>query len=251
MALTDDAIIQIKAMITSGELQPRDRLPREPDLAAMLGVSRNSLREAVRALSLVRILDVRQGDGTYVAAMSTASLLESLSFLLEFRRDSGVVEFLQVRRILEPAAAAIAARTMTSAQAEELHASVHTTEQCTDITELVRHDLAFHSAIAVSTGNAVLASMVDTVSMPTQRARVWRGLTDRDAVARTVAEHRGILEAIEAHDAELAAARTLAHISGVLRWLERAGQTAEDAAGADDQDADEDERPVTPPSTVP
>jgi DNA-binding FadR family transcriptional regulator len=223
MALTDDAISQIKAMITSGELGPGDRLPREPDLAALIGVSRNSLREAVRALSMVGILDVRQGNGTYVSSMSTGSLLESLSFLLEFRRDSGVVEFLQVRRILEPAAAAIAARTMTPEQIDGLRASVRATGVSTDITELVRHDLAFHSAIAVSTGNTVLASMVDTVSMPTERARIWRGLTDTDAVTTTIHEHVRIIEAIEAHDPELAAARTLTHISGVLEWLERAG----------------------------
>ena len=222
MALTDDAITQIKAMITSGELGPGDRLPREADLAALIGVSRNSLREAVRALSMVGILDVRQGNGTYVSSMSTGSLLESLSFLLEFRRDSGVLEFLQVRRILEPAAAAIAARTMTSEQIDGLRASVRATGASTDVTELVRHDLAFHSAIAASTGNTVLASMVDTVSMPTERARIWRGLTDTDAVTTTIDEHVRIIEAIEAHDAELAAARTLVHISGVLEWLERA-----------------------------
>lgn len=229
MALTDDAITQIKEMITSGKLRPGDRLPREADLAALIGVSRNSLREAVRALSLVRILDVRQGDGTYVSSMSTESLLESLSFLLEFRRDSSVVEFLEVRRILEPAAAAMAARTMTPAQVDGLRASVDATCTATDVTDLVRHDLAFHSAIAVSTGNAVLASMVDSVSMPTERARIWRGLTDDDAVARTIEEHLRIVDAIDAHDADLAAARTLVHISGVLEWLRRAGEAAPEA----------------------
>ena len=64
MAVTDDAILRVKEMIVSGELKPGDRLPREADLAERLGLSRNSLREAVKALSLVRVLDVRQGDGT-------------------------------------------------------------------------------------------------------------------------------------------------------------------------------------------
>ncbi|WP_129336302.1 FadR/GntR family transcriptional regulator [Cellulomonas endophytica] len=229
MALTDDAITQIKAMITSGDLKPGDRLPREADLAAMIGVSRNSLREAVRALSLVRILDVRQGDGTYVSSMSTESLLESLSFLLEFRRDSGVVEFLQVRQILEPAAAALAARTMTPEQVAALRSAVEDSRASSEVAELVRHDLAFHTAIAVGTGNTVLASMVDSVSMPTERARYWRGLTDESAIERTIEEHRRIVDAIEAHDPDLAAARTLVHISGVLEWLQRAGEApAED-----------------------
>ncbi len=227
MAITDDAISRIKSMITSGDLKPGDRLPREPDLAALIGVSRNSLREAVRALSLVRILDVRQGDGTYVSSMSTDSLLEALSFLLEFRRDAGVLQFLEVRRILEPAAAALATRTMSRAQADELRASVHATETATDVADLVRHDLAFHSAIAAGTGNAVLASMCDSISMPTERARIWRGLTEENAVARTIEEHLRIVEAIEAHDADLAAARTLIHITGVLQWLARADEATE------------------------
>ncbi len=224
MAITDDAITRIKAMITSGDLKPGDRLPREADLAALIGVSRNSLREAVRALSLVRILDVRQGDGTYVSSMSTESLLESLNFLLEFRQDSGVTQFLEVRRILEPAAAAIAARTMSPEQVAGLRASVHETEAADDVAQLVKHDLAFHSAIAAGTGNAVLASMCDSVSMPTERARIWRGLTEENAVARTIEEHLRIVEAIEAHDPELAAARTLIHITGVLQWLARADE---------------------------
>jgi GntR family transcriptional regulator, transcriptional repressor for pyruvate dehydrogenase complex len=233
LAITDDAITQIKAMITSGDLRPGDRLPREADLAALIGVSRNSLREAVRALSLVRILDVRQGDGTYVSSMSTESLLEALSFLLEFRRDSGVYEFLEVRRILEPAAAALAARTMPADRVAGLRTSVQETAAATDVADLVHHDLAFHSAIAAGTGNSVLASMVDSVSMPTERARIWRGLTEENAVARTIEEHLRIIEAIEAHDADLAAARTLVHITGVLEWLHRADDaTSGDLAGA-------------------
>src|SRR3982751_4630385 len=66
MALTDEAIEKIRAMITSGELRPGDRLPSEPELGAQLGLSRSSLREAVKALSLINVLDVRRGDGTYV-----------------------------------------------------------------------------------------------------------------------------------------------------------------------------------------
>ena len=69
MAVTDEAIDKIKEMIVSGELGPGDRLPKESDLADRLGLSRNSLREAVKALSLIHVLDVRQGDGTYVTSL--------------------------------------------------------------------------------------------------------------------------------------------------------------------------------------
>ena len=109
MAVTDEAIEKIKGMIVSGALRPGDRLPKESELAAELGLSRNSLREAVRALSLIRILDVRQGDGTYVTSLDPQLLLEALSFVVDFHRDDTVLEFLAVRRILEPAATAAAA----------------------------------------------------------------------------------------------------------------------------------------------
>src|SRR3954469_21861891 len=113
MALTDEAIEKIKNMIVAGDLRPGDRLPREGDLAERLGLSRNSLREAVKALSLIHVLDVRQGAGTYVTSLAPGLLLDALSFVVEFHRDDTVLEFLEVRRILEPAATALAAHRMT------------------------------------------------------------------------------------------------------------------------------------------
>src|SRR5438046_7149183 len=101
-------------MIVSGELGPGDRLPKEADLADRLGLSRNSLREAVKALSLIHVLDVRQGDGTYVTSLEPRLLLDAMTFVVEFHRDDTVLEFLEVRRILEPAATAMAAIAMTS-----------------------------------------------------------------------------------------------------------------------------------------
>lgn len=120
MALTDEAIEKIKVMILSGELSAGDRLPREPDLAAHLGLSRSSLREAVKALSLVNILDVRRGDGTYVTSLEPTVLFAALSFAVDFQRDTSVLEFLRVRRILEPAAAAMAAELITDEKVQGL-----------------------------------------------------------------------------------------------------------------------------------
>ncbi|ASF07965.1 MULTISPECIES: FadR/GntR family transcriptional regulator [Nocardia] len=220
MSVTDDAIAKIKAMIISGDLEPGSRLPREADLAAELGVSRNSLREAVRALSLVRILDVRQGDGTYVSSLEPKSLLDAMSFLLEFHQDDSVLDILGVRRILEPAATALAAQSMSEDQIEHLRTLV--VPEHSSVTDLVALDLEFHAAIAAASGNKVLASLLESLSMPTMRARIWRGITEEGAFERTVAEHRGICDAIAAHDPELAHARALAHVAGVMEWLRRA-----------------------------
>src|SRR6058998_3969023 len=120
MALTDEAIVRIKDMIMNGQLSPGDRLPREPDLALQLGLSRNSLREAVKALSLINILDVRQGDGTYVTSLGPELLLDALTFVVDFHQDDSVLHFLAVRRILEPAAAGMAAGHIGEEEVAEL-----------------------------------------------------------------------------------------------------------------------------------
>src|ERR671925_1793981 len=91
-SVTQEAIDRIRELIASGEWGPGTRLPREADLAAQLGLSRNSLREAVRALSLVRILDVRQGDGTYVTSLEPKALLDGLSFIVDLHHDKTVLE---------------------------------------------------------------------------------------------------------------------------------------------------------------
>ncbi|GAA4783109.1 FadR/GntR family transcriptional regulator [Streptomyces ziwulingensis] len=219
MAVTDEAIEKIKGMIVSGALRPGDRLPKESLLADELGLSRNSLREAVRALSLIRILDVRQGDGTYVTSLDPQLLLEALSFVVDFHRDDTVLEFLAVRRILEPAATAMAAALIGAAELDALDAQLDALGAQPSVEALVAADLEFHRSIVRGSGNAVLCSLLDGLSGPTTRARVWRGLTQKDAVGRTLHEHRAILDALRDRDAEAARSWATVHIASVEQWL--------------------------------
>ena len=219
MAVTDEAIEKIKGMIVSGALGPGDRLPKEADLATDLGLSRNSLREAVKALSLINILDVRQGDGTYVTSLEAPLLLEALSFIVDFHRDDKVLEFLAVRRILEPAAVAMAATRVTPDQLAGLRELLDRLGDQPDIDTLVANDLEFHRQINALSGNTVLCSLLDTLSAPTARARIWRGLTQQSAIERTLAEHKAILDALAANDAETARSWSTVHIASVEQWL--------------------------------
>jgi GntR family transcriptional regulator, transcriptional repressor for pyruvate dehydrogenase complex len=219
MAVTDEAIEKLKAMIVSGELRPGERLPREADLATTLGLSRSSLREAVRALSLVRILDVRQGDGTYVSSLASDSLLEALNFIVEFHRDASVLELLEVRRILEPAASARAAVKISTEAITELEGLLNRATAESPVEDLVQADLEFHRAIAVAAGNSVLASLIESLSGPTQRARIWRGMTQEGALQRTLDEHRAIFDAIARRDPEMARTWATVHVAGVEEWL--------------------------------
>ncbi|MFJ2866780.1 FadR/GntR family transcriptional regulator [Kitasatospora sp. NPDC087314] len=219
MPVTDSAIEKIKAMIVSGELRPGSRLPKEADLAERLGLSRNSLREAVKALSLIRVLDVRQGDGTYVTSLEPNLLLDALGFVVDFHQDDSVLEFLEVRRILEPAAAAMAARVMPDEDIAALGEVLKSLSDDASLQELIDNDLEFHRRIAAGSGNTVLCSLVDGLSGPTARARIWRGLTEEGAADRTRQQHRAILDAIADRRPDLAHAWATIHVAGVEQWL--------------------------------
>lgn len=222
--MTDDAIGRIKEMIVSGQLHPGDRLPPEKELGDRLGVSRSSLREAVKALEVIRVLDVRQGDGTYVTSLEPRLLLEALSFVVDLHTDRSVLEVFGVRRILEPAATGMAATRLSDAELDGLGDLVDVADADGPIEDLVAHDLSFHRRIVEGAGNEYLTHLVDSLQSGTQRARIWRGLTQQGAAERTVAEHRGILAALRRRDAELAAALALAHIAGIEQWLRDASE---------------------------
>ncbi|APU12462.1 MULTISPECIES: FadR/GntR family transcriptional regulator [Actinoalloteichus] len=221
MAVTDDAIARLREMIQRGELVPGARLPPESELADGLGLSRNSLREAVRALALVHILDVRQGSGTYVASLRAEEMLDSLAFALEMYRDhDSALEVLQVRRILEPEATAMTSARMTPPVLHRLRTLCSSIRPDDPVPDLVRHELDFHHEIARTAGNAYLGSLLAALHSPTVDASLWRRLAQDGKTGETLDEHRLIVDALAAGKAELARyhARThLTHIEQALR----------------------------------
>jgi GntR family transcriptional repressor for pyruvate dehydrogenase complex len=222
MAVTDDAISRIKEMILSGELSSGERLPPEKELSERLGISRSSLRESVKALEVIGILAVRRGDGTYVTSLEPRLLLEALSFVVDLRSDDTMLDLFVVRRILETAAASIAASHLTDQDLDALDRLLDEVDEDSTVEDLVEHDLRFHRAIAESSGNDHLVSLLDSLASETVRARIWRGLTQAGSVNRTLHEHREIFQALRDHDAALASALMAAHIAGVEKWLRRA-----------------------------
>src|SRR4029453_8968741 len=109
MALTDEAITKLRSMIQSGELPPGARLPPENQLAAQIGISRRGRREAVRVRTPPRVLAVRRGDGTYVTSLEPKLLLEGVGFAVELLQGETLMEVVEVRRLIEPAATGLGA----------------------------------------------------------------------------------------------------------------------------------------------
>ncbi|MFJ1729890.1 FadR/GntR family transcriptional regulator [Streptomyces sp. NPDC088254] len=222
MSLTDRAIEQIRELIRSGALPPGAKLPPEPELAAQLGLSRNLAREAVKALAVARVLEVKRGDGTYVTSLQPSLLLESLGGAVELLQgDNGaLLDLMEVRRLLEPLATGLAASRISDAQLGEVERHLDAMREARDDVErLNAHDAAFHRAVVAATGNETLLTLLEGVSGRTLRARIWRGLVDDQAAGRTLAEHEAIFDALSARDANLSQAAALLHVGNTERWL--------------------------------
>ncbi|KND41708.1 MULTISPECIES: FadR/GntR family transcriptional regulator [Streptomyces] len=222
MSLTDRAIDQIRELIRTGALPPGSKLPPEPDLAAQLGLSRNLAREAVKALAVARVLEVRRGDGTYVTSLQPSLLLEGLGGAVELLQgDSAALQdLMEVRRLLEPVATGLAALRIDDEQLAEVKGHLDAMRDARDDVELLnRHDAAFHRAVVAATGNETLLTLLESVSGRTLRARIWRGLVDDEAAGRTLAEHEAIYSALVTRDSGLSQAAALLHVSNTERAL--------------------------------
>jgi GntR family transcriptional regulator, transcriptional repressor for pyruvate dehydrogenase complex len=232
---TDVVIDSIKTMLTTGQLRAGSRLPVEKDLATQLGVSRGSLREGVRALATLGVLETRQGDGTYVTALDPARLLSPIGFFAELQESSNAAELLAVRRVLEEESAFRAATRLSADDLGRLEAilapiDAMTDDESTDPQASIAADTAFHTAIAAASGNPALAALIDALVSRTFRARLWRAVAEHDAVREAHLEHRAILRELVAGDADRARIRMSAHLLGVEEYLQEHPDVAAEAA---------------------
>jgi DNA-binding FadR family transcriptional regulator len=210
LSQTDVVVQSIKAMITRGELGAGSRLPVEKDLAVALGVSRGSLREGVRALAIMGVLETRQGDGTYVTSLDSSLLLAPMAFMVDLQSPEHRSDLHVVRRVLESEAASRAATRITD---EELTAAGQVLEavrdevfgtSSTDIEAVMSADVAFHRIIAQASGNGPLAALVDALADRTLPARRTFGVQHEGQTRTAFHEHETILAALAAHDPDRA-----------------------------------------------
>jgi GntR family transcriptional regulator, transcriptional repressor for pyruvate dehydrogenase complex len=233
---TDQAIVKIKELISSGEFTAGSRLPTERELTQRFGVSRSSLREATRALALVGVLESRVGDGTYVPTLEPELLLTGVGFVSDLVSVDSLLEIHQVRRLLEPEATRLATPRLTDSDFERLADCLRRMEDADDAPAFIEADTDFHKVILDACGNATLASLIENLSSGTVRARLWRSLVARGATESTLASHVSIYDALLARDGERAAAADVMHLVASEEWLR----------GFLDLEAAEAAHPVTP-----
>lgn len=221
MSQTDVVVQRIKTMIIDGELSPGHRLPIEKDLATRLGVSRGSLREGVRALTLMGVLETRQGSGMYVTSLDASLLLAPMNFVVDLQ-PSGAQHVHSVRRTLETDAASRAALHISDEEISDASRILDAAEDAiarTDHEAVLEADMAFHRLIAAASGNPVLAALIEALSSRTIRDRMWRAISDENADSATAEEHRAILRALRDHDPHAASIRMANHLLEVESFL--------------------------------
>ncbi|SHG64173.1 FadR/GntR family transcriptional regulator [Massilia sp. CF038] len=208
---------RIQELIEQENIKPGERLPSERDLAAKLSVSRTSLREALIALELGGIIEVRGGSGVYVSEQAAAE-----SDVLEV--GPGPFEVLAARRMIEAEVAAIAAKMATDSAIDAILRAVLEMERDHDdrgANEMA--DRNFHLAIARATGNSALVGVVEYLW--NQRGTLWHKLKEHfqteELRKQTLHDHRAILEAIASHDVAGARQAMRAHLERVTRTFSR------------------------------
>jgi DNA-binding FadR family transcriptional regulator len=197
--LVEQVIDQMRQAITTGEWAVGERIPTEPELVSVLGVGRNTVREAVRALAHAGLLEVRQGDGTFVRATS------ELSGAVRRLCGSQLREVLEVRRTLEVEGARLAASARTDAEIEELTALLAARDRALDErqwTQFVDIDAEFHLFVVRCSHNKLLAELYYGVTEVIKASIVT--VDTENPISRRI-QHTGLLEAIRDGDPERAA----------------------------------------------
>jgi GntR family transcriptional regulator, transcriptional repressor for pyruvate dehydrogenase complex len=210
---------QIERLILK-KLRPGDKLPSERELAETLEVSRSSIRDAIRSLELMGLVEPRQGAGTIVREISSESLMNPLANALK-RKEELIGELLDFRKMLEPQLAARAATRASPDEIFEMEAILERQEQKLRAGEsAISEDSEFHYAIALASGNSVVLKVLDTL-MDLLRDSRERSLQVEGRPQKSLTGHRRIFGAIKRRDAEAAKAAMRRHIENVEEILHK------------------------------
>lgn len=222
MSALDTALHGLRALIADGSLRPGDRLPSEGELCERLGVSRGSLREAIRMLAALGVLDTRHGSGTYVGELRAADLISGMSLTVGLLPLPSILELYELRRALESHAASLAAARVDDETLRDLDALLERLEE-SEAADEEQSDLdhEFHMRVASLSGNQALERLLAVLRA---RSRAYSIFATEDAEEIKVlsdAGHRAILRALVARDPVAAAAAAAGHVAQTEYWLRK------------------------------
>jgi GntR family transcriptional regulator, transcriptional repressor for pyruvate dehydrogenase complex len=217
--ISEEIVSQVKQLISKGELKPGDRIPSERELATMLGVSRPSVREAIMVLEAMGFVESRQGGGTYVKALTEASIMNPLAKLVEKRDPELLRSLAEVRMGLESWSAYLAAQRATNSDIAEMRRLYKVMEKqaakggwSPDV------DAEFHYAITSASHNSLQMHVLDSIHSlfhATIQVALMEFYQQEGHVQLLLTHHHDIMEAIAAHDPELARKKMMEHLAMV------------------------------------
>jgi GntR family transcriptional repressor for pyruvate dehydrogenase complex len=209
---------RLLSLIKEKHLRPGDKLPPERELAGMMQVSRPSLREALQALALMNIIEIRQGDGTYVTSLEPELLVEPLNFVFSLD-DSTLPDLFEARKVVEVGLVALAAQRITAEEIADLELClVKSLQAAEDPDAFLQADLELHKKIATAARNPLLQRFMDSISQlglaSRARTNYIPGLTKQSAQ-----DHRAIVVALKTRDPEAARQAMRQHLNNVEQKL--------------------------------
>lgn len=200
LTLFDDVIKQIQYLILEGKLKPGDKLPPERELAQELGVSRNTLREALKALTLVGVLEVRQGGGTFISSDINTKLISTSFKFISITETKEIIALLEARKALEVATAYAAAERAEPQNIAELKKLVQLMrDNLNDIEKCSQYDVDFHLAISKASKNPYLITLQQAIRQPLFRA-MQKTILLKKTLESALQYHEELLQAISNKD---------------------------------------------------
>ena len=213
--ISQGVVAEFERLIAAGEFAPGDRLPSERELAQLLGVGRNSVREALRQLEMLGLIVSRRGDGTYIREGDVTRLLGPFRLAIA-ASPANAETVLEFRRTFEPDVAALAARNLDDSAVDELVRALHRFERAVDDHDHPREaDSDFHAAIALATRNPVVIAVQQALASMLVDFRERLAASSYDATRRAARGHQAIFGAIVARDCDGAREAMLAHLDSV------------------------------------
>jgi GntR family transcriptional repressor for pyruvate dehydrogenase complex len=211
---------QLVSLITSGKLEPGEKLPSERDMALELGVSRQSVREAIYRAKAAGLIEVRQGGGTFVISSLRGNLKPPLSILLEGQAEK-IFEFLEVRRLIEAWCAEKASKAANGTDLKRMQAILRRMEKVKPTTEgWEKADLDFHSSIAAATHNVIAMHIMEGLKESFHsyfKVKKFTPRTERKDLL--LKQHRSIFEAIKLKNPREARKKALEHLDYVEKLI--------------------------------
>lgn len=230
--VSEEVIGQVRDLITSGRLKIGDRLPAERELAKTLQVGRSTVREAIRALESLGILQARSGEGTFLVSNPDEQKSAPIT-ANAFQSWDNQRKLFEVRMVIEPDLAALAARRASFEQIVKMREILEEQEASVKRGAIdIKADTAFHFLLAEAAGNEILLRMMDSVMNLLHETREASLRTTGRAVS-SLKQHKAIVRAIEARDPLTAERRMRDHIRG----MEKLVFATQDFTGASEDDA--------------